>query len=187
MGTRVWSCPNRQYAEGFLDGVELANDSALRVERCIRTHDGTYVFTMEDRDFDGMEVFMPASGSSPPSPVPLEQLRGDSQGREGDGASGATIAEKRMRAALTQEIEGSNSSKGVNLRFGWHWLLHGMRMQYEHMSRDVEAYYLCRCDAAFVVRRGWREDRGWFKDIVPADPGEIREFLEAVRRDVATL
>ena len=86
MGNRIWSCPNRQYAEGFLDGIELVNDSALRAESCVCTEDGTYVFTLQDDDFDGMETFIPAAGKAPPTPIALEQLRSESQGEGADRA-----------------------------------------------------------------------------------------------------
>ena len=83
MGRRIWNCPNRQYAEGFLDGIEFVNDSAIKVERCVQTHVGTFVFTLEDDDFDGMEAFLPSREHPQPTAVALEQLRDDSEGRGG--------------------------------------------------------------------------------------------------------
>lgn len=73
------------------------------------------------------------------------------------------------------------------IKFIWHWLFHHMRMNYEHVAQDVESYYLCKCGAAFVIKRGWRPDRKWFTDIEPGDPDEIRDTIEAIRQDVQSL
>ena len=73
------------------------------------------------------------------------------------------------------------------LRFLWHWLFHGMRSAHEHWERDLTITYLCKCGKAFVVVRGWREDRKWFTHIKETDGKEAEKFIDAVRRDAQTL
>jgi hypothetical protein len=74
MGVRIHSCPNLEFAKGFIAGVELANDSALRVTECFMLVTGEFVVFLEDADYEGEDAF--ASTSGDPVRISLEVLRG---------------------------------------------------------------------------------------------------------------
>jgi hypothetical protein len=72
VGQRVHSCPNLEFAKGFVAGVEFANDSALRVTGCSMLRTGAFVLTLDDADYSGHEVVLPADD---PVHISMEVLR----------------------------------------------------------------------------------------------------------------
>lgn len=74
VGQRIQACPNLEYAKGFVAGVELVNDSAIRVKSCTMDSLGVFRIIMDDEDYDSND-YHPTEHS--PVAISMEVLRGD--------------------------------------------------------------------------------------------------------------
>lgn len=72
MGQRIQACPNLEYAKGFVAGVELVNDSAIRVRSCTMDSLGVFRVIMEDEDYAAND-YHPTENS--PVSIGMEVLR----------------------------------------------------------------------------------------------------------------
>ena len=72
MGQRIQACPNLEYAKGFVAGVDLVNDSAIRVKNCTMDSLGVFRIVMEDEDYEAND-YHPTENN--PVAINLEVLR----------------------------------------------------------------------------------------------------------------
>lgn len=72
MGQRIYSCPNLEFAKGFVAGIDFANDSSLRVKSCTMDSRGIFRLVMEDSDGD-IHDYHPTENN--PVSISMEVLR----------------------------------------------------------------------------------------------------------------
>ena len=72
MGQRFYSCPNLEFAKGALAGIELVNDSAMKVLGCFMLKTGEFLLQISDEDYAEHEVLDPAGE---PARISMEVLR----------------------------------------------------------------------------------------------------------------